>query len=100
MAVVLPRAPHRAALQEAGHRLRPPGRNRPALPDVTDRERTIGMTRVLLAALLLLPDGLSVEEFEKLHKDLQPPQGEAWRSIPWKTDLLEAQAAAAEKKKP
>jgi len=51
-------------------------------------------------ALLLLPDGLTVQDFEKLHKELQPPKDEAWRSIPWKTNLLEARAAAAEQKKP
>ncbi len=56
--------------------------------------------RILLALFLLLQDGLSVQEFEKLHKDLQPPQGEAWLSIPWKTSLLEARDAAAEQKKP
>jgi hypothetical protein len=58
------------------------------------------MMRALLAALVLLPDGLTVQEFEKLHQALQPPKGEAWLSIPWKTDLLEARAAAAEQKKP
>ena len=56
--------------------------------------------RALVAALVLLPDGLSVQEFEKLHRELQPPPGEAWLSIPWKTDLLEARAAAREQKKP
>jgi hypothetical protein len=58
------------------------------------------MARALLAALFLLPDGLTLPEFEKLHKDLQPPKGEAWLSIPWKTSLLEARDAAAEQKKP
>ena len=56
--------------------------------------------RVLIAALLLLPDGLTVQEFEKLHKELQPPKDELWLSIPCKTNLLEARAAAAEQKKP
>ena len=58
------------------------------------------MVRALLVALILLPDGLTVQEFEKLHKDLQPPKAEPWLSIPWKTNLLEARAAAAEQKKP
>ena len=58
------------------------------------------MVRALLAAVLLLPDGLSVQDFEKLHKELQPPKGEPWLSIPWKTSLLEARDAAAEQKKP
>jgi len=58
------------------------------------------MMRALIVALLLLPDGLTVPEFEKLHKELQPPKEEAWLSIPWKTNLLEARAAAVEQKKP
>jgi len=55
--------------------------------------------RALLAALFLLPDGLTVQEFEKLHRELQPPKDEAWLSIPWKTSLLEARDLAAEQKK-
>ena len=27
--------------------------------------------------------GLSLAEFEKLHKELQPPDNELWRTIPW-----------------
>jgi hypothetical protein len=54
----------------------------------------------LLAFLSLLPDGLTVEEFEKLHRELKPPAGEAWLSIPWKTSLLEARDLAALEKKP
>ena len=58
------------------------------------------MTRALLALLLLLPDGLSVEDFEKLHRDLQAPKDEPWLTIPWKLSLLEARTLAAEQKKP
>jgi hypothetical protein len=58
------------------------------------------MTRALLALLLLLPDGLGVPEFEKLHRELQPPTDEAWLSIPWKLSLLEARDLAVEQKKP
>ena len=58
------------------------------------------MIRALLAALVLIPDGLTVQEFEKLHKELQPPKDELWLSIPWKTSLLEARELAAAQKKP
>ena len=58
------------------------------------------MRTLLAIVLVLLPDGLSVQEFEKLHKELQPPADEAWLSIPWKTSLLEARDLAAEQKKP
>ncbi len=58
------------------------------------------MCRILLAFLFLLPDGLTVEEFEKLHRQLQPPKDEAWRSIPWRVSLLEARDQAAREQKP
>jgi hypothetical protein len=45
-------------------------------------------------------EGLSVAEFEKLHKQLQPPRDEPWRTIPWKMSLLEASRLAAKEKKP
>ena len=53
-----------------------------------------------LLALALLQDGLTVEAFEKLHKELQPPKDEAWMSVPWKINLLEARDLAAVQKKP
>lgn len=40
------------------------------------------------------------ETFEKLFREIGPPEGEAWRSIPWETELLDAQAIAAESGKP
>lgn len=38
--------------------------------------------------------------FKKLHKQLQPAKNEAWRTIPWKTAMLDAQHAAAAEQKP
>jgi hypothetical protein len=46
------------------------------------------------------PASLSETEFEKLHRELQPPAGELWRTIPWKTEILDARAEAAKEKKP
>ena len=49
------------------------------------------------------PDGscpMAFEEFERLHRALQPPAGELWRTVAWKTDLLEARAAAVREGKP
>lgn len=56
--------------------------------------------KALAVLLALAQDPLSEAEFEKLHKDLQPPAGEVWRTIPWKVSLLEAGEAAAREKKP
>ncbi len=58
------------------------------------------MFRALLLSSLLIPDGLTVEEFRKLHRELQPARDEAWRSVPWKIDLLQVREQAAREKKP
>jgi hypothetical protein len=59
------------------------------------------MALTLLALLLLPPSrGLTVDDFKTLHAQLQPAKGEAWRTIPWKASLVEAQAMAARAKKP
>ena len=44
--------------------------------------------------------GLTVTEFEKLHKMLQPPKDELWRTIPWHVSILEGRKAAAKTGKP
>jgi len=57
--------------------------------------------RTFAAALLLLfQDGISLSEFEKLHKEVQPPTGERWRSIPWKVSVVEARDEAVKSGKP
>jgi len=43
---------------------------------------------------------LTKEEFNRLHKLLQPSPDEPWRTIPWKITLLDAQRTAAEQRKP
>lgn len=39
-------------------------------------------------------DALSIEEFDRLHREVQPPAVEVWRSVPWKTSILAAVAEA------
>ena len=56
--------------------------------------------RLVLMALLLFQDGLTPQDFEKLHRELQPPKDEAWLSVPWKISLLEARDLAVAQKKP
>ena len=43
---------------------------------------------------------LTLEEFNKLHKEVRPPKDEVWRTIPWKLSLLEAQLLAATEQRP
>ena len=43
---------------------------------------------------------LTLAEFEKLHKELQPPKDELWRTIPWHVSILEGRDAAAKNGKP
>ena len=44
--------------------------------------------------------GLTAAQFEKLHRELQPPKDELWRSIPWQVSILEGRERAARDKKP
>ena len=46
------------------------------------------------------PAGLTMAEFEKLHKELQPPADELWRTIPWQVSILEGRELAAKTGKP
>ena len=43
---------------------------------------------------------LTQAEFQRLHRQLQPDPKATWRTIPWKTSVLDAQAAAARAGKP
>ena len=43
---------------------------------------------------------LTLEEFNKLHKEVRPPKDEVWRTIRWKLSLVEAQRLAATEQKP
>ena len=45
-------------------------------------------------------ESLTLEEFNRLHKEVQPPRDEVWRTIPWKLSLLEAQRLAAADQRP
>ena len=58
------------------------------------------MKSILIAVALLGANGVSEAEFEELQRELQPDQNETWRTIPWRTSVLEAQAAAAKTSKP
>lgn len=54
-----------------------------------------------LSSLLIAATGiLTLGEFETLHRELQPTGTEAWRTIPWKMAMLDAQATAAKEGKP
>ena len=44
--------------------------------------------------------GLSPAEFAKLHRELQPPKDELWRTIPWQVSIIEGRELAAKQKKP
>ena len=43
---------------------------------------------------------LSESEYRRLHHQLQPNTNELWRTIPWHTNLLSAQALAVKLDKP
>ena len=39
-------------------------------------------------------------DFDRLHQELRQSPDEAWRTVPWKISLLDAQAAASQQHKP
>jgi hypothetical protein len=43
---------------------------------------------------------ISQQEFTKLQESILPDAKAAWRTIPWKISLLDAQATAAKSQKP
>ena len=58
------------------------------------------MISLFTALLLTTSGGLTPAEFTTLHQQLQPSGDEVWRTIPWRTSLLDAQAEAAQAGKP
>ena len=58
------------------------------------------MKILLLASFAAATVVLTPDSFDQLFIEIAPPEGEVWRSIPWETELLEAQAKAAEAQKP
>ena len=54
----------------------------------------------LLGSGLFAGEGLSEDDFRRLHKKLQSSKKDPWRTIPWKISLLDAQRAAVSEKKP
>ena len=67
--------------------------------------RTCGWLVTTIVVVLGVSPGLvhaelDQAEFERLHKLLTPAEDAAWRTIPWTIELLDAQAVAAEKRKP
>ncbi|MEO2017557.1 MAG: hypothetical protein ABGZ53_24655 [Fuerstiella sp.] len=54
-----------------------------------------------LSGLAAVPAAdLTEEEFRQLHAELQPAKDALWRTVPWKTSVLDAQQVAAKEKKP
>lgn len=58
------------------------------------------MKMLLLVAAVLAADPVSENEFEQLRRETKPDAAAAWRSIPWRTSVLDAQAEAARSGKP
>jgi hypothetical protein len=58
------------------------------------------MVTAILSILLSQSGVLTAEEFRALHERLKAPVDEAWRKIPWKVSLVEAQNQAVRERKP
>jgi hypothetical protein len=46
--------------------------------------------RIRAARQEATPERLTFGNFERLHRALRPPADEPWRTIPWRTSILEA----------
>ena len=55
---------------------------------------------VLLSAATVMAAELTEAEFQQLHAELQLDNTALWRTVPWKTSVLDAQQAAADEQKP
>jgi len=55
--------------------------------------------RLLAALLLVLPSGLSDEDYRKLQPELRL-KSKGWASLPWRATLTDAREAALKEKKP
>jgi len=55
--------------------------------------------RMLAAALLLLPAGISEEEYQKIRSDVRL-KSRGWASLPWRATVTDARMAALREKKP
>ncbi|MEM7601328.1 MAG: hypothetical protein AAF357_07905 [Verrucomicrobiota bacterium] len=58
------------------------------------------MKSILIAFVVATSITLGPDSFDLLFERISPKEGEIWRSIPWETELLEAQAMAAKAQKP
>jgi sterol desaturase/sphingolipid hydroxylase (fatty acid hydroxylase superfamily) len=61
---------------------------------------TFTSASVLLWATIVAALAIDEATFTKLHAQLQPPQDEAWRELPWQDSILKARTLAAMQKKP
>ena len=55
--------------------------------------------RLIAALLVLLPAGLSDDDYKKLQPELRL-KSKGWASLPWRATLTEARLAALREKKP
>ena len=75
-----------------------------SIPMYLPRLLTLALTATILvpgfASSSSAAEVLTEQRFHQLHKQLQPAADELWRTIPWRTSLLEAQRRAVTEKKP
>ncbi|MBC8353703.1 MAG: hypothetical protein H8E66_17025 [Planctomycetes bacterium] len=54
----------------------------------------------MIASPVACAGDLTMAEFQELHEQLQVSADKPWRTIPWKTAMLDAQHTAAQQAKP
>ena len=56
--------------------------------------------RLLLWSTIVATFAIDEATFTELHTQLQPPENEAWRELPWQDSILKARTLAGTQKKP
>ena len=69
------------------------------VPNIKNRNWVASLLTCLVISGYAGAQELNAESFRKLHAAINP-QAEAWKQIPWETDLIKAQNMAAAAKKP
>lgn len=65
-----------------------------------NRLRALVFVLNFFAYAMAIGQELTMQRFESLHKQLQASPDEAWRTVPWRISLLQAQRDAVASNKP
>ncbi len=65
-----------------------------------NKQRVTSAILAFLSVASVTAAELTEAEFQKLHAEVQQDNTALWRTVPWRTSVLDAQRAAADEQKP